>query len=125
MALWYDVSDLMHWHLPHLTGIQRSVVGILNGLNTLGMDLKLISFDSKNLTFRSVEINDLPVEVKQHINIADIVASDFTDLEIKNKKELLYLKRKTIKKNTIDLKFILGILFFLLGITTLILLLSR
>jgi len=96
MALWYDVSDLMHWHLPHLTGIQRSVVGILNGLNTLGMDLKLISFDSKNLTFRSVEINDLPVEVRQHINIADIVASDFTDLEIKNKPKQIKKKIKNV-----------------------------
>ena len=31
MTIWYDVSDLTTWTLPHLTGIQRTTVGILNG----------------------------------------------------------------------------------------------
>ena len=36
MTLWYDVSDLTTWTLPHLTGIQRTTVGILNGLIARG-----------------------------------------------------------------------------------------
>lgn len=85
MALWYDVSDLMHWHLPHLTGIQRSVVGILNGLNALEVDLNLICFDKKKFIFRSVEINDLPVGVRQHIISAKVNPSEVSGSKIKKK----------------------------------------
>lgn len=96
MALWYDVSDLMHWHLPHLTGIQRSVVGILNGLNTLEIDLNFICFDRKKFTFRSVEINDLPVGVRQHINNAKATPSEVSGSGIRKKPNQLKEKIKNV-----------------------------
>ena len=37
MKIWYDVSDLVGWHARHLTGIQLTSIGILNGLTDAGV----------------------------------------------------------------------------------------
>ena len=37
MNIWYDVTGLTHWNRLQLTGIQRTTVGILNGLVAEGV----------------------------------------------------------------------------------------
>ena len=32
-TIWYDVSDLMGWRYPYLTGIQRTIAFVLNGFH--------------------------------------------------------------------------------------------
>ena len=45
MTIWYDVSDLAHWNLRHLTGIQRVSVGILDGLTGARFCLFISSYE--------------------------------------------------------------------------------
>ena len=47
MKIWYDVSDLVGWHIRHLTGIQRTSVGILNGLVEQNGPVGLVRYDAK------------------------------------------------------------------------------
>lgn len=67
MTLWYDVSDLTTWTLPHLTGIQRTTVGILNGLVARGADPRLVRFDAGRQTFLPLSAGDLPEAVQRHL----------------------------------------------------------
>ena len=67
MTIWYDVTDLMHWSLPHLTGIQRTTVGILNGLVARGTRPRLTAFDKATNAFVAVNANDLPPAVRRHV----------------------------------------------------------
>jgi len=67
VTIWYDVSDLTTWHLPHLTGIQRSTVGILNGLIGQGVVPRLTRFDTKALVFEAIGPADLPANVRSHL----------------------------------------------------------
>ena len=67
MTLWYDVSDLTTWTLPHLTGIQRTTVGILNGLVARGADPRLVRFDGPRQEFVSLSVRELPEAVQRHL----------------------------------------------------------
>lgn len=67
MAIWYDVSDLMDWSLPHLTGIQRTTVGILNGLWERGEPLRLVRWDEHRGRWEPVDCGALPASVRQHL----------------------------------------------------------
>ena len=67
MTLWYDVSDLTTWTLPHLTGIQRTTVGILNGLIARGASPRLVRHDPALLTFLPITIAELPEAVRRHL----------------------------------------------------------
>lgn len=96
MALWYDISDLMHWHLPHLTGIQRTVVGILNGFHSLDIYPKLVSFDREKYSFRSVELNELPSNVLQYIHISDVIHFEPPESEIQPETYQIKNKLKTL-----------------------------
>ncbi|MCG2587738.1 glycosyltransferase family 4 protein [Rhodohalobacter sulfatireducens] len=96
MALWYDVSDLMHWHLPHLTGIQRTVVGILNGLHSLDVHPRLVKFDEKKFSFKSLELDDLPQNVLQYIHISDINQLEISEPEIKPETNQIKEKLKDV-----------------------------
>ncbi|MFM1904995.1 MAG: hypothetical protein RLZZ440_2895 [Planctomycetota bacterium] len=66
MTLWYDVSDLTTWTLPHLTGIQRTTVGILNGLVADAATPRLVRFDATTQAFVPIEARDLPEAVRRH-----------------------------------------------------------
>lgn len=67
MTLWYDVSDLMGWHLPHLTGIQRTTVGILNGLVAQGVRIRLTSFDKASGGFVPIDVSAFPPVICRHL----------------------------------------------------------
>ncbi len=67
MTLWYYVSDLTTWTLPHLTGIQRTTVGILNGLIARGASPRLVRHDPALLTFLPITIAELPEAVRRHL----------------------------------------------------------
>lgn len=67
MTTWYDVSDLTTWTLPHLTGIQRTTVGILNGLVAHGTVPRLVRFDTGRQAFVPLAAADLPAAVRRHL----------------------------------------------------------
>lgn len=67
MKLWYDVSDIIHWDLCHVTGIQRTVIGILGGLLEAGVDVKLVSLEPQTGRFREVVCSDLPPVVREQL----------------------------------------------------------
>jgi glycosyltransferase involved in cell wall biosynthesis len=67
MAVWYDVSDLTSWTLPHLTGIQRTTVGILNGLVASGARPQLVRFCPQKCCFLPIKAVDLPEAILGHL----------------------------------------------------------
>lgn len=71
MTVWYDVSDLMNWKLPNLTGIQRTTVGILNGLVARGVKPRLVHYDTRQRRFDAIDVRDLPEEVVRHFPWVD------------------------------------------------------
>ena len=77
MKIWYDVSDLVGWNLPHLTGIQRTSVGILNGLVEHGSPVGLLRYDEKSDRFCTMSESELPATVRCHLHgfAAETVAS--------------------------------------------------
>ena len=56
MTIWYDVSDISTWSRNHLTGIQRTVVGILGGLLEINVPLRLVRFNVNNTEWEIVDI---------------------------------------------------------------------
>ncbi len=76
MAMWYDVSDLMDWSLPHLTGIQRTTVGILNGLWECCEPLRLVRWDEKRGRWEPVPPGELPETVRQHLRMSAAIAGE-------------------------------------------------
>ena len=60
MTLWYDVSDLTNWSLPNLTGIQRTTVGILDGLVGIGAAPRLVAWNADIGSFAPLEAIALP-----------------------------------------------------------------
>jgi glycosyltransferase involved in cell wall biosynthesis len=67
MTLWYDVSDIFAWPLPHLTGIQRVVVGVLNGLCEEGAGPKLVIYDAKLGCFRHILPAEMASKIQTHL----------------------------------------------------------
>jgi glycosyltransferase involved in cell wall biosynthesis len=67
VKIWYDVSDLVSWSARHLTGIQRTSVGILNGLGELGVDVRLVRFDVSAGRFVPLEASALPEAIRRHL----------------------------------------------------------
>ena len=67
VKIWYDVSDLVGWNLPHLTGIQRTSVGILNGLVEHGSPVGLVRYDGKAGRFFPMAEAELPSAVRCHL----------------------------------------------------------
>jgi glycosyltransferase involved in cell wall biosynthesis len=68
VTIWYDVSDLVAWKLPHLTGIQRTTVGILNGLVEQGEPVELVRYDGKSGRFYTMSESELPATVRCHLH---------------------------------------------------------
>jgi glycosyltransferase involved in cell wall biosynthesis len=69
VAIWYDVSDLMDWSLPHLTGIQRTTIGILNGLYECREPVGLARWNEKRGRWEPVPCGELPEPVRQHLRM--------------------------------------------------------
>jgi glycosyltransferase involved in cell wall biosynthesis len=67
VKIWYDVSDLVAWKLPHLTGIQRTTVGILNGLGGQGGAVGLVRYNAKSGDFVVIRESELPATVRSHL----------------------------------------------------------
>ena len=67
MTLWYDVSDLTNWSLPHLTGIQRTTVGILDGLVGIGAAPRLVAWNADIAGFAPLEAIALPETIRRHL----------------------------------------------------------
>jgi glycosyltransferase involved in cell wall biosynthesis len=67
VKIWYDVSDLVGWKLAHLTGIQRTTVGILNGLIEQGDSVGLVLYDAKAGRFSAISASELPANVRCHL----------------------------------------------------------
>ncbi|MEX1075918.1 MAG: glycosyltransferase family 1 protein [Pirellulales bacterium] len=67
MTLWYDVSDLTNWSLPHLTGIQRTTVGILDGLVGIGAAPRLVAWNADIGGFAPLEAIALPETIRRHL----------------------------------------------------------
>lgn len=67
MSIWYDVSDIIGWQLPHLTGIQRVTVGILDGLTAQGFPCRLVRYDDRRRAFVAVEFQELPETIRRHL----------------------------------------------------------
>jgi len=67
VTIWYDVTDLRGWSRAHLTGIQRTTVGILNGLVALGRPPRLTAFAEPTGRFEEVAPADLPAVVRGHL----------------------------------------------------------
>ncbi len=67
MKIWYDVTDLVSWKLPHLTGIQRTTVGILNGLVEQVGDVGLVRHDKKAGRFIALTTAELPATIRCHL----------------------------------------------------------
>ena len=57
----------MTWTLPHLTGIQRTTVGILNGLVAEGVPVRLTRFDQSRRHFEPLAADQLPAGVRRHL----------------------------------------------------------
>ena len=74
MKIWYDVSDLVSWSARHLTGIQRTSVGILNGLVSLDADVRLVRFDASAGRFVPLEASALPEAIRRHLRSVGAVS---------------------------------------------------
>ena len=76
MTLWYDVTDLVSWRLPHLTGIQRTVVGVLSGIRSQGIPVGLVAFEAGQ-GFRTAELSEFPEFIRRALDdgSADVGAS--------------------------------------------------
>jgi glycosyltransferase involved in cell wall biosynthesis len=75
VTIWYDVSDLMSWTLPHLTGIQRTTVGILNGLVAAGAEPRLVRFEGHARRFETLDVASLPAAVRRHLPWSRVAAA--------------------------------------------------
>lgn len=68
MTLWFDVTDLQNWTHPHLTGIQRTSVGVLSALLTIRRDIQLFVFVPSDNLLRRVDVHSLPAIVRDCIS---------------------------------------------------------
>jgi len=68
MEIYFDISDLIDWKVNHLSGIQRAVVGILNGLIEHDIDLTIIAFDEQSKGFYLVDPKDISPEVHKYFS---------------------------------------------------------
>lgn len=68
MTLWFDVTDLQNWSHPHLTGIQRTAVGVLAELLKIRNDIQLFVFVPSDNVLRRAEVHSLPTIVRDCIS---------------------------------------------------------
>jgi glycosyltransferase involved in cell wall biosynthesis len=66
-TIWYYVSDLMGWRYPHLTGIQRTIVFMLNGFHEMGIEPQLVRFNPGRFRFEKLDPTELPIQVRRYL----------------------------------------------------------
>ncbi|EGP07022.1 putative glycosyltransferase [Bradyrhizobiaceae bacterium SG-6C] len=77
MTLWIDVTDIYHWGLGHLTGIQRASASVLSELMVIRSDIQLFAYHPSEQVLRKVDVCSLPPVVRHHIGSREgIAASD-------------------------------------------------
>lgn len=67
MTLWIDVTDLYHWGLGHLTGIQRTSASVLSELMAVRGDVQLFAYDPAAKVLRKIDAHALPAVVRRYI----------------------------------------------------------
>lgn len=65
MTVWVDVSDVYRWTYAQLSGIQRTVVFVIEELSRRRADLRLFRFDPKEQRLLEVTPESLPVAVRK------------------------------------------------------------
>lgn len=79
MTIWVDVTDLMHWGLPQVTGIQRILTAILVPL-TRASNVRLVHFTKRN-SFDPVELHDLPHTLTSSCHLREHLGNNGTGCE--------------------------------------------
>lgn len=69
MALWFDVTDLIEWRLPYLTGIQRTAVTVLAELLATRQDVRIFAYDSGKRTLEEIDSANLPSIVRDNFYV--------------------------------------------------------
>jgi len=67
MILWVDVSDIVQWKQGQLSGIQRTVVSVIEELSKLRSDLRLFRFDPAIRHLREVPPSSLFEAIQKHM----------------------------------------------------------
>jgi glycosyltransferase involved in cell wall biosynthesis len=67
--IWFDVTDLVDYSRPHLTGIQRTLVSTLAELMTIRDEVRLFAYDQHLGRLREVEGVSLPASIQRHLAI--------------------------------------------------------
>jgi hypothetical protein len=73
MTLWIDVTDLYHWGLGHLTGIQRTSASVLSELVKARRDVELFAYDPSKQILRKVSADSLPSVVCRYIGVVQTI----------------------------------------------------
>lgn len=74
MTIWVDVTDLMRWGLPQVTGIQRILTAILVPLTRNSTNVRLTHFTNGN-SFVPVELDELPPTLTSSCHLREHVGS--------------------------------------------------
>lgn len=70
IRIWLDCTSLRRWDRDHLTGIQRSVVGIYQGWLSLGLEVRLFVLEAESQGFRVIDRQDLPEVVRRTLGFS-------------------------------------------------------
>ena len=60
MNIWLDCTSIMEWERSHLTGIQRTLIGVYKGWRAMGLKPMLYRYEQTNDCFVHVNTTDLP-----------------------------------------------------------------
>jgi glycosyltransferase involved in cell wall biosynthesis len=67
MNIWLDCTSIMGWERSHLTGIQRTIIGIHKGWTSLGLKPQLYSYDEDNDYFVHVNTAEFPELIRLNL----------------------------------------------------------
>jgi glycosyltransferase involved in cell wall biosynthesis len=67
MNIWLDCTSIMEWERSHLTGIQRTLIGVYKGWKSLGLKPLLYRYDQDNDCFVHVNTTDLPELIRLNL----------------------------------------------------------
>jgi len=88
MRIWLDCSSLMSWHATHLTGIQRTVLGVHKGWRAIGIEPRLFRYHHGLNEYIEITHGNLPELVRRNIeshNWATIETAANTEATAKDK----------------------------------------
>jgi glycosyltransferase involved in cell wall biosynthesis len=74
--IWLDCSSLGSWNLKHLTGIQRTVLGICKGFRHHGREPILFSFDEVDHYFRRIDLQELPDLIRLNMESSEWISME-------------------------------------------------